>query len=181
VLGWLQTGFGLVTGFIGHLQLVNTGNINSSWVCTVYSSLWHALSILNLLCLHQSSGNGFQRQTISFLWVSKLTSCLSYSNSQLTNSQQLYSHPRLNLYTPFEKEVSSQTAEQDVCQVNAKVILLPTVSLSVCLGVRNPPRTSDHFFLFLKFTSDNPQLICWRGHPIWREIGSAVHSWAPVP
>jgi hypothetical protein len=47
--------FGLVNGFTEYLQLITTSNNNSSWVYRVYRSLQHALSLLSLQCLHQSS------------------------------------------------------------------------------------------------------------------------------
>jgi hypothetical protein len=73
---WLQTGSRMVTGFT-HLQLVTTINRKSLRIYTVYSSLYYALNLFKLLCLHQSSGNGFQRQTFHFLWVPKLSPCFS--------------------------------------------------------------------------------------------------------
>jgi hypothetical protein len=45
----------------------------------------HALS---LRCLHQSSGNGFQRRIFLFPSVPELYPWLSHINSQLTDSQQ---------------------------------------------------------------------------------------------
>jgi hypothetical protein len=64
---WLLMIFGLITGFIGNLQLVITSNTNSSWICTVYNSLWKSLSLLSLQCLPsvtpsnsgRSSSSGF--------------------------------------------------------------------------------------------------------------------------
>jgi hypothetical protein len=42
-------------------------------------SLIHSLSLLSLLCLHQSlPGNGFQQQTFPLLCVPELSLCLSY-------------------------------------------------------------------------------------------------------
>jgi hypothetical protein len=67
------------------------------------------LSLLSKLCLHQSTGNGFQWQTIPFLCVPELFQCNSHSNSQLTNSQQLHSHSILDLCMSFQKAASSQT------------------------------------------------------------------------
>jgi hypothetical protein len=64
VVKWLDTGFGLVIEFIALLQTVNT--INYSAIAnshTYYNSLQHTLSLLSLLCLHQSLlGNGSQRR-----------------------------------------------------------------------------------------------------------------------
>jgi hypothetical protein len=40
-------------------------------------------------CLHQSSGNGFQRRTFHFLWVSELSQCLNCIYSLLTLSLKL--------------------------------------------------------------------------------------------
>jgi hypothetical protein len=49
-------GFGLVIGFIGLFMLSTTSNNNSSWIYTVYNSLWHTLRLFSLLFLDQSSG-----------------------------------------------------------------------------------------------------------------------------
>jgi hypothetical protein len=55
----LYMGFGLVTGFIGLLPVITKVTITVSLVYTPNSSLWHALSLLSVLCLHQSLlGNG---------------------------------------------------------------------------------------------------------------------------
>jgi hypothetical protein len=45
------------------------------------------LSLLSHLCFHQSSGNGFQRLKLPFLWFIELCSCLSHSKCQLTPQQ----------------------------------------------------------------------------------------------
>jgi hypothetical protein len=47
------TGFGLVIRFSAQLQFVITINCNSSRIYTVYSWLWHALSLFSQLFLHQ--------------------------------------------------------------------------------------------------------------------------------
>jgi hypothetical protein len=49
--------------------------------------LWEsAWKIFSISLLHQSSGNGFQQQTFSFLYVPEMSPWLSYSSSWLTNS-----------------------------------------------------------------------------------------------
>jgi hypothetical protein len=47
------------------------------------------LSPISQLCLHQSSGNSFQRQMFPFFWVLELSPYLSHSNSQLTPAHLL--------------------------------------------------------------------------------------------
>lgn len=83
---WLLMGFRLVTRFTGHLQLTAINNNNSPQIYAVYDSLWHALSVLSLLCPNQSSGNAFQWQTFLFLWIPELSPCLSSRNSYITTT-----------------------------------------------------------------------------------------------
>jgi hypothetical protein len=62
-----------------------------SLIHTFRSSLQHALSLRRLLSLHLSlSDNGFQRQTLPFLWVAEL------SPASATGSQQLNCSTSLN-------------------------------------------------------------------------------------
>jgi hypothetical protein len=68
-------GFKLIVGFIANLQV--TSNSNISWIYAVHVSLHQALNLLSQLCPHHSSGNGFQRQTVSFLLVPELSRVLS--------------------------------------------------------------------------------------------------------
>jgi hypothetical protein len=69
---------------------------------------WHALSLLNQLCLHQPSGNGIQPQTFPFLWVPGLTPCLSHISSRFIPTQLLLSR-EYSLAMPFQNAVSSKT------------------------------------------------------------------------
>jgi hypothetical protein len=55
-----RSGFGFVTGAIGHLNMYLQLTMTLSPINT---SLDHALSFHSLLSLHQSSGNGFRRRT----------------------------------------------------------------------------------------------------------------------
>jgi hypothetical protein len=80
VYEWVWLGFGLVIGFIDHLQVVTTSNYNSLTglhalkitvtAHTVFSSL-HSLH-------HSFPGNGFQRRMLPLLWVPELYLCFSY-------------------------------------------------------------------------------------------------------
>jgi hypothetical protein len=72
-------GFGLVIGFLEHLQIVTAGNYGA--IANSHSAVHYSthLSLLTLLCLHQSlSGNGFQWRTFPLLWVPEISPCLSY-------------------------------------------------------------------------------------------------------
>jgi hypothetical protein len=61
---------------------------------------------------------------------------------------------------------------------SSEVILRPTVSRSVCLGVRHPSQTSNHFFpFFLKFFLDSYGFSDV-GRPLWREVGSVFFSFS---
>jgi hypothetical protein len=55
------------------------------------------------ICLYQSSSYGFQRRTCLFLWIPKLSPCLSCF--QLINSEEIYSQCTLNLHMQFKKAV----------------------------------------------------------------------------
>jgi hypothetical protein len=68
----------LVIGFVDNLQIVIINKYNA--IADSHSAIHYStnLSLLSLLCLGQSSGNGFQRRTLPFLWVSELSSCHSY-------------------------------------------------------------------------------------------------------
>jgi hypothetical protein len=90
VYEWLQTGFGLVIGFVEHSQIYTTSKYNTianshtlhfttTWTKSTLHFTTTRLSLLSLLCLHQSlPGSGFQQLMFSLLWVPKLSPCLSY-------------------------------------------------------------------------------------------------------
>jgi hypothetical protein len=64
-------------------------------------------------------------------------------------------------------------------KVKAEVMLIPTVSLSACLGVKHPSWAQDQIFITVT------QLwVCYMGRPLWRKDGSAVlyYCWSsPAP
>jgi hypothetical protein len=102
----LYTVFGLVMGFIRQLKFVTTISIY-----TVYKLLWHALSLISRLCLQQSSDSGYQWRAFLFFWVSEMSLSFSHSNFQPIKLQQLRSHVKLNLYTPFKMAVFTNQTE----------------------------------------------------------------------
>jgi hypothetical protein len=73
-----------VTGLIGYLKLVLAVQYGAIAIQTLDTSLEHAVIILALLSLHQSSGNGFKRQAMLFVRVSEQSPFLSHSNSRLS-------------------------------------------------------------------------------------------------
>jgi hypothetical protein len=114
-------------------------------------------------------GSGFQGRTLAFLWVPELspTWVTSFYQQQLTTEPQRFSDWLLiyQLLPDFLK---------------VKVILLPTVSRPVCLGVKHPSGTRDQFFsFFLQLFLDGYGIVDV-GLPLWREVGFLVFScrWA---
>jgi hypothetical protein len=59
------------------------GTLTLSLYPTLCNSLQHALSLLSLLSLHQSSSNSFQRQAFRFVSVYELSPCLRQSKYRL--------------------------------------------------------------------------------------------------
>jgi hypothetical protein len=77
---------------------------------TVYNSLCHPLIVPCLLCLFQSSSNGFHCRTFPFLFVTELSPCLSHINSRLTliNNSSKSSQSHIT--------IESQSASPSWCQ-----------------------------------------------------------------
>jgi hypothetical protein len=72
-------GFGLIIGFIEHLQIELQVTIALSLIHTLCSSLQDVLNPFSLLYRHRMPpGNGFQRRTFLLLRVPELSPCLSY-------------------------------------------------------------------------------------------------------
>jgi hypothetical protein len=61
-------------------------------------------------------------------------------------------------------------------KVKVKVILLPTVSLPVCLGARHPSGTRDQFFSFSVYLFLDSWGFVDVGRPLWGEVGFVVFS-----
>jgi hypothetical protein len=127
-------GFEIITGIIGHLQVATTSNNRISWVYTFYNSLRHTLNLLSLLCLHQSSGNGFERQMFPSFWFPKLSPCLSHSNC---------AHNYF-IYTPLTILTHSAEAPYKI-----KTISRPRVSWLIYLGGGHLRPVSNIYFPFV--------------------------------
>jgi hypothetical protein len=121
----------LITVFLAFLQLADTCN-SISRIYKVHSSLWLALILLILLCLHRSSGIGFQRRTFPFFWVPELSLCFTHSNYLLTLTQLLLSQEEFRLSSLVE------------------VKLRPTISGPVRHRVRQPSGTREQCFFLLE-------------------------------
>jgi hypothetical protein len=78
--------------YFTQLELAATSNSYSLRIYTIYISRWHAQSLLSLLFLHQSSDDGFQRRTSSFLWVPEQFPYLNHMNFLLTHQLILNSN-----------------------------------------------------------------------------------------
>jgi hypothetical protein len=88
-----------------HLRLATAKNNDSSRICTLYTSLWHALNLPIPLCIHQSLGSGLLRQTFPFLWVLEMFPCLSHRRFLLTNSQKQQQQLLLLLLHSFNRRL----------------------------------------------------------------------------
>jgi hypothetical protein len=114
----------------------------------VYNSIWHALSYLSELCIHQSSGNGFQLRTSP---SSGFPNCRRASARAILGEllPDYYflkkKQSRLDLFVQSKKAVSSQpNSIKKIAEV--RVMLRPMVSRSV----EHPPGAYDHVFIALR-------------------------------
>jgi hypothetical protein len=105
----------------------------------------HALSLFSLLCLHQSSGNGFQCQTFPNYPMPQLPA----SNS---NSSQ-----RLNCNGPLTNRLLTNSLQSTVLAVRIGITLwLAVYFQSVCLGVKSLESHDQYSFFRLNTCGYSP-------------------------
>jgi hypothetical protein len=137
----------------------------------MYSAIYYSTHLVFCqLCLHQSSANGFQRQTIPFLWVSELYQCLSYNNSRLTRTKRLLfqenSLQTESLYVPQEGcPFTNQSQSQSH---------ITTDGVSHYVKVSSPSGTCDQILLSVRRLFSEICCLVSMGRPIWREVGSVI-------
>jgi hypothetical protein len=71
-------GFGMVIRVIELLEVVTTSNYSAIANSPTQQFTTPCTKSSQLLCLHQSSGNGFQRRTFPLLWVPEVSPCIRY-------------------------------------------------------------------------------------------------------
>jgi hypothetical protein len=131
VIEWLQTGFRLVIGLIERLQNVTTNNYDSLTEFT------------------HSKGN-YNTQIVFSVFISR---CLvAASSCGRSPSSGFPNCPRPQLPASRFSHLHLST------QVKVKFMLRPTVSRTVCLGVKHPSGAQDLVFITL-----GQLRVCWCG------------------
>jgi hypothetical protein len=145
-------------------------------VYTLYNSLQHSLS--NFRLQQALPGNGSQNCRFQCFPVHSPTGyILSHGSSTnrvakfyfqtlgLTHCIHSFMHTSIHPLL-FKGDVSSS-------QSQVRVILQPTVSLQICLGVRQPSGTRDQFVFFFIFFD---MLILYGVFSLMRERANSLHS-----
>jgi hypothetical protein len=100
------------------------------------------------------SGNGYQRRTFPLLWVTELTPCLSYQLLTATAHNDCSDCSR----THFTSLHCTQLHSLTEMILSLRLILRPTASRPVCLGIKHQSGAYDHIFIAVR------QLrVCWCG------------------
>jgi hypothetical protein len=103
------------------------------WYTQIVTTLHNCHTYTNGLSrgLHQSSGNGFQKRTFPFLWISELSPCLTHSNSRLTHQPALKNSSLTHTANCPAYHISRRTSRIHVSEKLSSLHLL--LRLSNCI------------------------------------------------
>jgi hypothetical protein len=140
----------LVTGRImSNKQIVTIQDVTKDWVWIGYWIYWH-----------DSEPQVIQRhRTSPHLTTHLYSACYVFtSRSLVTASNNGDSWASLAEPNWLPTLHSQSTNSQFLSQVKVKVVLRPTISRPVCLGVKHPPGAYDHNFVTIIQLQ-----VCWCG------------------
>jgi hypothetical protein len=121
-IGWLQTGFRLVIGFIGLFDTAHGYTLQFTATHVLVSTVTSSLPLL---------GRGFQQWTFRFLWIPKLSlaSATSFWQQQLTVTEPQKFSNWIQLLTGPSYNISTRTTYK----TSLPLLLCSLIAMETCL------------------------------------------------